>query len=87
MKSGLEGVLQCKDLLLDSWWKIHKYEMVFVIQVILATLIGYPHQIVPGCTRIGTYPINFAGDEGCVIPGVINTEGEGFRRCFHGSST
>jgi len=60
---GLSGrVLQSEDLPLDRRWKIHKYEMVFVIQIILATLIDDSDQIILGRSRIGENPVDFASD-------------------------
>src|SRR6266566_2844333 len=82
----LSGVFQGKDLLLHGWWKIHKNKKTLVIQVIFATLIDDPHEIVQGGFRIGKDPVNFPSDQGRSITAVIDTKREGFRRCFHLSS-
>jgi hypothetical protein len=51
--------------------------MISVIQVILATLIGDPDQIILGRCRIGKNPVNLPGDERRLIAGVVDTKGEG----------
>jgi hypothetical protein len=60
--------------------------MIFVIQVILATFIGYPDQIITGRSRIGKNPLDLPGDEGRLIARIVDTKGEGLDWCFHNSS-
>ena len=49
-----------------------------MIQIILATLIDDPHQIVQGRSRIGKDPVDLPWDEGRLIAAVIDTKSEGF---------
>ncbi len=56
--------------------------MTFVIQVILATPIDDPHEIIASCFRIAKNPIDLAGDEGRLIAAVVDTKSKWLRLCF-----
>src|SRR5207249_5540001 len=80
MPSASGGALQGNDLLFHGWRKIHKYKKTLMIQIILATLIDDPHQIVQRRSRIGKDPVDLPWDKGRLIAAVIDTKSEGFRR-------
>ena len=70
--------LQGENLFRHTGGKVHKQEVVFVIEVILAAFVNNPHQIILGRCRIGKNPINLAGNERRLIVRIVNAKNEGF---------
>ena len=81
LSGGLKG--QC--FLLDGFGEVHKNKVVFVIEVVLATLVNDSNEVILSCSRIWENPIDFAEDKRHLVVGIIDAESEGLSWLFHHS--
>src|ERR1035438_9484131 len=83
---SLGNTLHGENLFRYAGGKVHEQEIIFVIEVVLATFVDDSHQIILGRRRIGKNPIYLARNERRLIVGIVNAKSERFGRCFHSSS-